>query len=87
MTPTGTPALVELGRFDPYGNPALVGDVLSDIADATIVEAPGLGHNISPAGCLVDLRSTWLEDPAAKLAGTACVEVLVPAFIFPKTSG
>lgn len=87
VTPIGTPALVELGRFDPYGNPALVGDALSEIADATIVEAPGLGHNISPAGCLVDLRSTWLEDPAAKLAGTACVEVLVPAFIFPKTSG
>lgn len=82
--PAGIPALVELGHLDPYGHPDVVGEALSNLEPATIVEVPTMSHNISPVACLIELRSVWLADPSAPVTGGECAAEEVPLrFVFP----
>ena len=77
------PTFVELGAFDPYANPSVVKESLGKLPQAHIFVAPGLGHNISASGCLIELRAAWAADPTAPIAGAGCVEELAAQFLIP----
>lgn len=82
--PSGIPALVELGLLDPYGHPDVVGEALSTLDPATIIEVPTMSHNISPVPCLIELRRVWIEDPSAPVTGGECAAEEFPLeFQFP----
>jgi pimeloyl-ACP methyl ester carboxylesterase len=81
--PTGIPALVELGLLDPYGHPDVVGEALSALEPATIIEVPTMSHNVSPVSCLIELRRIWIDDPSAPVTGGECAAEEVPLeFVF-----
>jgi pimeloyl-ACP methyl ester carboxylesterase len=82
--PTGIPALVELGVLDPYGHPDVVGEALSALEPATIIEVATMSHNVSPVPCLIELRRMWIDDPATPVTGGECAAEEFPLeFVFP----
>lgn len=54
------PALVVLGRFDPFADPTTVRTNLPAVLpDATVVEDPAGGHNVLAGDCLRTVRNAW----------------------------
>ena len=54
------PALVFLGRFDPFADPTSVRAQLPALLpDATVVEDPAGGHNVLAGDCLRTVRNAW----------------------------
>jgi pimeloyl-ACP methyl ester carboxylesterase len=54
------PALVVLGRFDPFADPATVrANLPAVLPDATVVEDPAGGHNVLAGDCLRTVRNAW----------------------------
>ena len=54
------PALVVLGHFDPFADPASVRAQLPAVLpDASVVEDPAGGHNVLAGDCLRTVRNAW----------------------------
>jgi pimeloyl-ACP methyl ester carboxylesterase len=54
------PALVVLGRFDPFAEPtAIRAQLPAVLPDATVVEDPVGGHNVLAGDCLRIVRNSW----------------------------
>jgi hypothetical protein len=54
------PALVVVGRFDPFADPITVrAQMPAVLPGATVVEDPAGGHNVLAGDCLRTVRNTW----------------------------
>ena len=83
-TATDVGALVFLGGIDPYANPVVVGNAVSTMTGATVVEVPAETHNLSVIECAFVLRRTWLDDPSAPVDANGCGADLEVAFVLPE---
>jgi hypothetical protein len=69
------PALVVLGRFDPFADPTTTRkQVRTLLPDATVVEDPAAGHNVLAGDCLRAVRNGW----NASLDNGASTDLPVP---------
>lgn len=54
------PALVVLGRFDPFADPTTIRAQLPAVlSDTTVIEDPAGGHNVLAGDCLRTVRNAW----------------------------
>jgi pimeloyl-ACP methyl ester carboxylesterase len=57
------PALVLLGRYDPFADPTAIRAQLAvTLPDATVVEDPASGHNVLAGDCLRTVRNIWTAE-------------------------
>jgi hypothetical protein len=63
---------VLLGGIDPYANPTVVGDTISTMTTATVLEIPAETHNLAAVECTFELRRAWLEDPNSAVDTGSC---------------
>ena len=77
------PTLLLVGRFGPYAPRPVIEEAARTLSTSWIVEFPNEGHNVLSDECAVDLRNTWIEDPASP-PDTSCVGDLgSPTFTLP----
>ena len=69
---TDVPTLILLGRFDPFGAPAVIRPALSGLSRGWVVIDPAAGRNTLADACFQDLRTLWLADPTSP-PDTSCV--------------
>jgi len=71
------PALVALGRFDPFADPTSVRAQLPAVLpEATVVEDPAGGHNVLAGDCLRTVRNAWnatLDGGSTELRSPDCL--------------
>ena len=80
------PALILLGRFDPFGAPAVIRPAISGLSQSWTVIDPAAGRNTLADACFQDLRTLWLADPTSP-PDTSCVRKMPPLpFLIPKAS-
>jgi hypothetical protein len=83
-TATDVGALVLLGGIGPYANPAVVGEAVSTMTAATVVEVPAETHNLSVIECAFELRRTWLDAPSGQVEADSCGADLEVTFVLPE---
>ncbi|MDQ3782051.1 MAG: alpha/beta hydrolase, partial [Actinomycetota bacterium] len=78
------PTLVMAGEYDPITPPAWGERVAGQLADATYVEFPAVGHAASVAGpCPLEVALDFLDNPTAP-PDTSCVDAMAPIdFVIP----
>ncbi|MBA2336146.1 MAG: alpha/beta fold hydrolase [Acidimicrobiia bacterium] len=78
------PTLVMAGGYDPITPPAWGERVAGQLAAATYVEFPAVGHAASVAGpCPQEVALDFLDDPTAE-PDTSCVDAMAPIdFVVP----
>lgn len=80
------PTLILLGRFDPFGSPAVVRPAMTGLSQSWVVIDPAAGRNTLADACFQDLRTLWLADPTSP-PDTSCVGKMPPLpFMIPKAT-
>ncbi len=83
---SGVPTLILLGRFDPFGAPAVVRPAATGLSRHWVVIDPAAGRNTLADACFQDLRTLWLADPTSP-PDTSCVSKMPPlTFLIPKAA-
>lgn len=82
---TDVPTLLLLGRFDPFGSPAVVRPATSGLSQSWVVIDPAAGRNTLADACFQDLRTLWLADPTSP-PDASCVKEMAPLpFLIPRS--
>ena len=77
------PTLILLGRFDPFGAPAVMRQATAGLSRSWVVIDPAAGRNTLADACFQDLRTLWLADPTSP-PDTSCVKDMTPLpFVIP----
>jgi pimeloyl-ACP methyl ester carboxylesterase len=66
------PTLLLAGEFDPITPPSYAQLVAENLENATIIELPGMGHDVLSSPCAQSIAGAFIENPIEPLA-TACV--------------
>jgi pimeloyl-ACP methyl ester carboxylesterase len=78
------PTLMLLGRFDPFGAPAVVRPATTGLSQSWVVIDPVAGRNTLADACFQDLRTLWLADPTSP-PDASCVKEMTPLpFLIPR---
>lgn len=78
------PTLILLGRFDPFGAPAVVRPATTGLSQSWVVIDPVAGRNTLADACFQDLRTLWLADPTSP-PDASCVKEMTPLpFLIPR---
>jgi pimeloyl-ACP methyl ester carboxylesterase len=82
---TDVPTLLLLGRFDPFGSPAVVRPATTGLSQSWVVIDPAAGRNTLADACFQDLRTLWLADPTSP-PDVSCVKQMTPLpFLIPRS--
>ena len=82
------PALVIVGRFDPFGMAPYAQKGLTSLSNGHLVISPVNGHQVTgteqelPNLCMVRIRDTWLDDPTRQ-PDTSCAEAARVDYALP----
>ena len=78
----GGPVLLLSGDLDPVVPPSWGEQVRATMPRARHLIAPGVGHNVTPAGCAPDLVATFIERADATSLDARCLDRLTrPPFV------
>jgi hypothetical protein len=79
------PTLILEGEFDPVTPLAYAQEVAQHLNNSTVVEFPGVGHNVLAASaCASEIARAFIDDPSAKVDDACLAEMSGVAFDLPK---
>jgi pimeloyl-ACP methyl ester carboxylesterase len=75
------PVLMFVGRFDPYGPPAVARQAARTLKSSWVVELPNKGYNgLAGSYCALAARNAWLDNPTSP-PKTGCIKRLRIRFL------
>jgi len=77
---TDIPALILVGRFDPFAPRLLIQEAAETLSKSWIVTAPNWAHNVLGSECGPPVRNAWIGHPTSP-PDTSCFSGL-PDFEF-----
>jgi pimeloyl-ACP methyl ester carboxylesterase len=78
---SNVPVLIFVGRFDPYGSPALARQAARTLKRSWLVELPNKGYNgLAGSYCALAARNAWIDKPSSP-PKTSCLKGLRIRFL------